>query len=278
MPKTYFVLCPNQMALTIAIGLAATRGATVMVFAIYWPGRCTVADDGTALLRYVPFSRWNCIRLWLCLRWRGAIEVLVPHRKLGRFPNFFAALCSTVSLVDDGMDTFRETPRNVEPHTFPRGTQFYTFRYPIELAGWLARFDVRAVADLHSLAKSDRRPIDLTGVRRLVVESPPLNKISDQLHLDEPETQLVAHSNPSKRCLQASGRATVQGASIALEASLKNFSGEVVVGESMVAIFALSPSDAPYRVTIWLDRKNVPDLKSFIAFIEKRDFSTLKLC
>ena len=278
MSKTVIVLCPNQIALTIATGLAAASGAAVRVYAIYWPGRCTIADPEAAFVRYVPFSRWNCIRWWLWRRWRGPIEILVPHRKLGRFPDLFTALCSTVSLVDDGLDTFREAPRNVEPHSFPRGTAFYTFRYPIELAGWLARFDVRGVADLDSLAKSDRPPMHLKGVRRLIVESPPLEKIANQLHLDEADTQLVVHSNPNKRCLQASGRVAVQGSSVALEASLKDFNGEVVVGESMVAIFALLPSNAPYRVTIWLDRKNAPGLKSLIAFIEKREFSVLKLC
>ena len=278
MPKSIIVLCPNQIALTIATGLASVSTSAVRVYAIYWPARCTISDSDSAHLKFIPFSRWNCIRLWLRLRWQGAIEVLIPHRKLGRFANLFARLCSSISLVDDGLDTFRESPRNVEPHSFPHGTSFYTFRYPIELAGWLSRFEVHGVADLDSLAKSNHPPIDLKGIQRLVIESPPLKDIADQLHLDAVETQLVIHSNPNKRCLRADGRTAIQGANVALEASLKEFSGEIVVGESMVAIYALSPVSAPYKVTIWLGHKSAPNLKALINFIETRDFCTLKLC
>jgi len=208
----------------------------------------------------------------------GVLESCVPHRKLGRFINFFSTLCSSQSLVDDGLDSFREVPKNVDPEFFSENTYFYTFDYPFPLAGWVSKFKVVGVASLHSLAITECPVLDMAPFKRIVIESPPLSRITEALHLDTTDTKLIVHSNPSKRQISTSGHATIIGSSIALEASLDHFSGEVIVGESMVAVYLLRQAHANYKIVVWISSEERDNLRSLVSLVKTRSYCSLKFC
>jgi hypothetical protein len=187
-------------------------------------------------------------------------------------------MCSTTSLIDDGLDTLRESPRNVDPELFSTGSIFYTFKYDISLGAWLNKFKVDKVSNFSTMTKVSRGAINFVGIQRLVIESPPLNRIKEAVALDSSGYMLVNQSNINKRIFKNFGGKSVNGAEIALERSLASFDGEVVVGESMVAVYALMLKRPKYRVTVYLARENVSNLISLIELIKSRDFAELRIC
>jgi len=276
--ETFVVFCPNQISLAVAVGLAEQVGPHQRVIAIYWPLRCTPVPRFPSNLRLIPYTRLNCFLVGLRARGRGHTVAVIPHQKLGRLVNFFALICTRVALVDDGLDTWREKPKNVEPESFAEGTDFYTFRYSERLGSWLSRFCIHRVADLKSIGLSVRPLMDLKDTDRIIVESPPLGRVADKLLLNDKRTTVVVHSNPNKRTFDSSARKAVDGARIALEASLDEFSGDVIVGESMVAVYALAPLKAKYRLTVYLDKDQVANLGAFVSLLNSREFCSLELC
>lgn len=278
MKQTFVVFCPNQISLTVAVGLAEQVGPHQRVIAVYWPLRCTPVQRTLSNLTLAPYSRLKCCLVWLRARGRGQTVAVIPHQKLGRFVNIFASTCTRVALVDDGLDTWREKPKNVEPGNFADETDFYTFRYSERLGSWLSRFRIHRVADLKSIGLSNRPLIDLTDTDRIIVESPPLGQVAGKLPLDDTRTTVVTHSNPNKRTFDTNGRRAIDGAKVALEASLDEFCGEVVVGESMVAVYAIAPLKAEYRLTVYLDKDQVANLAAFVSLMNSREFCSLELC
>ena len=272
------VFCPNQVTVTIARGLAKHDGQQVHMTVIYWPDRCDVSSLLDLGVPCIPYSRGSCLG-YLCMqRWRFHVEACLPHRKLGRVVNWFADLCSSTALVDDGLDALRERPQNVDPTLFEPGTRFYTFNYEFPLGLWLENFALSPVADIGALAEVSRESANLRGILRVVVESPPLGRIADRLHIDQDDTALVVHSNTNKRVVKGFHGLTIKGAEVALERSLRTFTGEVVVGESMVAVYLLLQPDPSYRMVVWLAKENKHNLVSLIRLIESCDFAELNLC
>jgi len=214
------------------------------------------------------YSRSACLKVLLRYGLTRKIECVLPHRRLGRVVNGFAAACSSLALVDDGLDTLRDAPRNIDPEEFRAGTAFYTFTYPVRLGRWLRRFDVRRVANLSMLAETSRPTIDLQGVRRLVVESPSLETIQEELDLSSPSTLVVLHSNVNKRTLKWPGMRTISGANMCVERSLNDFPGEVVTGETMVAVYALSAPNPAFTLTIHLTSAQAANLEPLIDLLK----------
>lgn len=272
------IFCPNQVTLILALALAKRDQGPIRTTIFFWPDRCDVSaleNEGIACVRY---SRTNCLRFLFTHRLRTAIEACVPHHRMGRFVNLFCQFCTSLSLIDDGLDTFRDVPRNVEPECFVPGTSFYTFDYRIGLGRWLERFRIEGVADMALLAAVSRSPTPLRGVRRLVIESPPLDRIADQLGLERSDTLLVTHSNVYKRVFNDSKIAQVAGSTVAIEKSLIGFTGEVIVGESMVAVFALLQERPRFRLYIYISGSQLVNLRPLVNLIRSRDFATLVAC
>jgi hypothetical protein len=192
--------------------------------------------------------------------------------------NWFSYVCSSTSLIDDGLDTLREEPRNVDPQLFETGARFYTFQYEIPLGIWLDRFKVEKVADFDMLADVSRAVISVDRMERLIVESPPLNRVRKEIRLDEVGSVLVTHSNINKRAFNNFSGCSVNGRDVALERSIRGFSGDIVVGESMVAVFALMQNRPMYQITVFLAKENIRNLAPLILLINSRKFAKLRIC
>ena len=265
---TRVVFCPNQIAATVALGMARSFVATQRLVVVFWPSRCDVTALQAAGVACRAYSRAACLRILLRHGLTGKIECVLPHRRLGRVVNGFATACASLAIVDDGLDTLRDAPRNIDPAGFPAGTAFYTFTYPGTLGRWLGRFEVRRVACLSMLAETDRPKMELRGVRRLVLESPPLGGIEAELDLANPGTLVVLHSNVNKRTLKCPGMRTVSGAEMGIEGSLRHFEGEVVTGETMVAVYALCVAHRAFSLKIYLTAAQAANLEPLIAMIQ----------
>lgn len=272
------IFCPNQITVTVSVALTRRDGKAVDTTIIYWPDRCDITSLETMDTICIPYSRWVCLTYLIRNFWRSKIEVLLPHRKLGRIMNWFSCVCSTTSLIDDGLDTLREEPRNVDPEHFAAGARFYTFQYAIPLGIWLNRFTLDRVADFDMLADVSRVSISVARTQRLIIESPPLDRVRSEIGLDEEGSTLVTHSNINKRAFRNFSGCSVNGRDVALERSLRDFSGDIVVGESMVAVYALMQERPMYQITVCLAKENIKNLAPLVRLINSRKFAKLKIC
>ncbi|MGJ4748411.1 hypothetical protein ACQV5M_18765 [Leptospira sp. SA-E8] len=275
------VFCPNQVTAAIALGMALHNDSMAETLVIYWPDRCDVSSLRAARVRCWSYNRVRGLWYLACLmliRIFVSVEVCLPHRKLGRMVEWFARLCSTTSIVDDGLDAWREQPQNIDPATFALGANFYTFQYSTPLGHWLQRFTLCPIIGIEAMAEVARDMLNLDSVRRLVVESPPLGRVVDELELDKDGVMLVAHSNVNKRLILGDVPRVVQGGEWALERSIRAYTGEIIVGESMIAVYALLQSNPAYRLLIYIAQENKSNLAPLIHLIEQRSFSTLREC
>lgn len=271
------IFCPNQITVLIGSALTHRDLGKVKTTVIYWPDRCDVTKLLALGAICIPYSRTACIAYLLKNLMFSRVEALLPHRKLGRLVNWVSHRCCSTALIDDGLDTLREEPRNVDPKQFNQGARFYTFNYDIQLGKWLDRFAVDRVSNFSAMTDSERAPIDLTNIRRVVIESPPLNRSMGEIGHGTEDCLLVKHSNVNKQTIKDFPGPSISGAEVALERSLKDFEGDIVVGESMVAVFALMHECPRYRLTICLARDGVQNLAPLVKLIQSRTFARLKL-
>ncbi|CAH0343187.1 hypothetical protein [Rhizobium sp. CECT 9324] len=277
--RTRLMVCANQVTVAIVHALLGRETEEQQTIVVYNSDRCDVEELERRGVLCVPFThRWLCALVLIRYCILGNAELCLPHHRFGRSILWLLTFARKTSLIDDGLDTLRNVPRNVEPEKFAAGTTFYTFRYDVELGRWLSRFNVERVADIGVLSGSGRQMIDLSATRRLIVESPPIARVASELRLNENGTLLVRHSNVNKQVLPRSEGKEVAGADVALERSLQDFSGEIVVGESMVAVFALLNESPSYKLTVYLPKENIESLSPLVRLIEKRQFAELRQC
>lgn len=272
------IFCPNQVTVAVALGLTKRDGKVETTTIIYWPDRCDVSGLIAIGVSCIQYSRFACLLYLLRSLFGRGTEALLPHHKLGRSVNWVAKLCASTALIDDGLDTLRNAPRNVDPNLFEYGSIFYTFQYEIPLGIWLNRFIIDRVSSFSMMADVSRKTLDLTQVQRLIIESPPLDRIKWETLSGYKNCMLVTHSNINKRVIKSFTGLSILGSNIALEKSLDNFSGEVIVGESMVLVYALMLRKPKFKVTVYLGEENINNFNPLIKIIRFCEFAELKQC
>lgn len=271
------VICANQVTVAVALSLFQKDNAAVETIVIYDTRRCDVSVLRAAGATCLPYSRYFLLRHFISNIWLRKIELCVPHFRLGRFLLVFAKLVQQISLIDDGLDTLRDQPRNVDLHRFEPGVPFYTFKYPVTLGKWLDKFNVVAVADISDIAHVDRPLMRLDGISRVIIESPPLQRALSHFELHRSDTLVVKHSNAKKNTLALFGASSVSGSAIALEQSLTAYPGELVVGESMAAVYALLRCQNLARITVYVSIENRANLTPFVRLVKDNPRAILKL-
>jgi hypothetical protein len=254
------VFCYNRISYVIARELA-TRDQHIRHIIFYSRDRIIIlpTEKRPGL---IPIRRWNLfIGVFLAFFFRPD-EVLIPHFKINRPINrpihYIAKRSKKLSLLDDGLDTFRETPKNLAPSAFEKGTAYYTFSYSIPLAHWLSPFALNRVCNLRELAQDNRPPRDLHGIFCLVIESPGIR--AESVRELPSSSRLVKHPNRNKITFRDSGVSPFDG-EMALERSLPSFDGRLIVGESMVLVFALLMKNRSFQLTIYLERETFENLR-----------------
>jgi hypothetical protein len=276
--KQRLIFCTNQITVVIAQGLSTHESEFIVNTVIYWPDRCDVSilkNDG---ILCIPYSKINYLQYLIRFCLKRNTEICIPHYKLGREIEWFIRLFPIVSLIDDGLDTFRNVPNNVDVKRFATHTKFYTFKYECMLGVWLEKFTITKIAKISTLRKIDRECIRLNDLHSLIIESPPLNRVINELQLLGDKAMLVIHSNRNKRILERLKMQAVNGAHISLERSIESFSGNLIVGESMVAVYALMHDTPKYRLLIYISKEQVENLKPLISLIDSKIFSEYILC
>lgn len=195
----------------------------------------------------------------------GLVEELrLPHlRRVGRALRLLARRARKLSLIDDGLDQYREQPRALEPLAFAAGTPLWLFSDAAAFrAPWCHRFTVGELGPLYDPASVERQKLPVVGPngpwRCLILDAPGLERLAVLAPawpwpaLAGP--RLVAlHPVRAKRSWRIPSGPEDRELSSPPEPMLAATGGLlVVVGESMtlLAALALRPVGSPLLVTL----------------------------
>jgi hypothetical protein len=265
MPRTHYV-CYNQVSYTVACENALQTDPHLAVLLVA-PDRI-YAQARYAHMVHRPLSRLQLARACLAAWLDRQSTLYTPHHRTPRLVRWLARLSGRVCLVDDGLDTLREQPRNVDCRQLGGIDELITFTDYAQLARWTAGLDVRRVCRLADLGQDDRPAMDVRGVETLVVESPGV----DLSRTASPSEGLlvVTHSNPDKRAAVPAGCRSARADGCSLERTVAAFDGALVVGESMVLVFALHRPPRG-RLHVQLKRASYENLVALHGLLARAD-------
>jgi hypothetical protein len=162
------------------------------------------------------------------------------------------------------MDSFRDTPRNININNIKKNTKYYTFNYNIPIANWQNKFLIIKISDFIKLAEKSNYIFDYNTYEQLIIESSGvnLNKI-DNIK----SSLLIKH--PSKIKNIDSNIIIPSSYNHSIEASLLNYKGKIIIGETMVLIFLFHINYDKSKIILHLNQADYINLSCLHPFFEK---------
>jgi hypothetical protein len=259
--------CFNQVAYAVARAEVAAD-PTGRTRIIYYAQRIR-AQDVQPMDSARPFTRVLGLLLVVGAALSSRIEIVVPHPKGGTIVRWIVRVARRLAYVDDGMDSFRTTPRNLDPGRLRPGTTFYALDHSLPLADWLHGLVVRRRCPLRALARDSRPFLDLSALDVLEVESPGLRAAGAVP--SGARAGYVVHPNRAKNASVPPGYRVFAGLDLNVERSLASFSGVLRVGESMLLVYALADPDRSYAIEVHLTREQHSNLTALHASLARAD-------
>ena len=248
-------VCTNEVNQTIALA-GELRQRPRLALVLFDSVRCSRRDVPRAW--QLPFSPW-VDRLVRLLGRLGLLDtVYIPHHRVhGRLQRELRR-ARTVAYLDDGLDTLRHLPQNIDLAQTTMRSSYLTFDEYERLPDWLAAFDVRRVCSLRELNSNGHKPpLPLDAVDHLFVESPGLDAgaVIAARALDATRVMCVRHPVPHKRGSLPPQCRSVEGRGHDLEATLMQCSGiDLYFGSTMALVVALlTGAAARNRIYVQLD-------------------------
>jgi hypothetical protein len=211
-------------------------------------------------------------------------EVRLPHLcQAGRALRLVVRRAQGISLLDDGLDQYRERPRALDPLRFPPGTPCWLFSdAPAFRAPWCRRFDCRELGPLYGDGEPGRAepssddPTDpLPGgawAGSLIVDAPGLERVgSAAARLLPHPWRVVPHPVRTKRSWAlppSSGDVVAEGQP---EDLIRRCRGVVLVGESMTLLAALRLRLPGVLLLVALPAAADPNLWRMVRHLAGRD-------
>lgn len=193
------------------------------------------------------------------------VEVIVPHGGFGRVIGLISRFARNFSLVDDGMDSFRDSPRNLSDLVIRRAKNYYTFSYSFGMAEWTSVLNKIEVCGSISLSEDAKSGYLVAPHEVLVVESPGLKFQKLQVgHM-----LLFAHPSRFKSMTVDSEIKAVSGLKYSLEKTLISFKGPVHIGETLALIFLLEHRTSLDNVHVHLTSELYDNLSCLHSQIAK---------
>lgn len=223
-------------------------------FFLFVPNRCEEPELSTGPLHTVrPYSSVVACHVIINCLFARRFHVMVPHDRLGQLAYCMIQLSDQVSLLDDGMDTLRDSPINISNSLLSRAERFYIHDHSGGVGSWASTLEVQRIGSLDSLANNGRPRFDFDAYDRVIIESPPMNVDVVQPLVADDGAILVRHSNRRKRLKIAEPLSEIEGGSWNLEGSLSTYKGVVYVGESLVAAYLLAMPNRRCKIVLVTD-------------------------
>lgn len=253
-------VCFNQISYVVACEHARSLpevGSIVLV-----DRQRVVTQERYADLHHRALTRWGLTRTLPAVAFRRASRVYVPHDQGGRLVRMLRRSAGSYGLIDDGLDTLRDRPRNIDPTRLQASTELLTFTDYDPPAHWTKDLKLARACGLTLLSEDERAPADCSGLKVLCVESPGLDIERLLPTLGEPAGRVgvFVHGNIHKRGKVPDACVRLDGGAKSIERTLFNFSGAVHCGETMVTAFLLHcPRTA--QLTVHLSRRQYDNLQ-----------------
>jgi hypothetical protein len=260
-------ICHNQTSLSVTREILI-NGNFLKVYIFYDPLRCDISDFSNLNCTLIAQTYLDALIFFLKLFKLMPFELFVPHFrwKVSRLMLFFS---SKYSFIDDGLDTLRNVPLNIivkEHHK----NDFYTFKYSNQLGSWLNQFMVKKVSTFERIRCNSKPIYDLNKYITIIIESPGVERYLVGCSHDKNKTLYVKHSNPNKRISNELNYHELDGGDFALESSLLNYKGNLVMGETMVGVYLLNLKSSFNRLSFCIKKENIENLTCFVE-IGKND-------
>lgn len=245
-------VCTNLINLSMVTEGIMRRRDNVPLWVLYDGARLAKPQLIGGRSKVIRLSIW--VMRWLnVLAAAGRIRhAFIPHHRLNRRILSMASRAQRVAYLDDGLDTHRVTPHNIDLDLLEHGADFYTFADAGSLAPWL---DVTHVCPVGAIGDLAHRPgahvPDLHGIRHVIFDSPGLTPAHwmQRLELDASETLLIEHPVAAKRSNTTSHCHRFAGDAVNSEAIIKSGRGlDFYFGETMLLYFAIACSDPSNRI------------------------------
>jgi hypothetical protein len=248
------IFCFNQISYTIALQIANnSQERTIIVVSRnrvqYGPVKNGLVFD---------YSVWLAAAIFLISTITNKLEIVIPHAKGGRLLRWIEKASKSLSYIDDGMDSFRDQPKNIDIGRLRHGSPYYSFDYKIPIANWAAQLRVIRVGPLSMLANDERPVLQLNAYQCLIVESPGVELEQRAYKYDA--IFVARHPNSSKQKAFDKRVVSSGDAVYSLEKTLLQYPGAIVVGESMALVFVLCYLKDLSRVHVSLHREQFENL------------------
>ena len=208
----------------------------------------------------------------------GLVEELrLPHlRRVGRALRLLSRWAGRLSLIDDGLDQYRECPRAVEPLAFAAGTPLGLFSDAASLrAAWCARFTVEELGPLYAQAPMGSEGLPAVGSEGawscLIIDAPGLERLAalgprwPWPALNGPRL-VIPHPVRAKRAWQVAPRPQDRELVAPPEPLIAAAAGLlVVVGESMTLLAALRLRPKGARLLVAFPDNVDPNLRRLVV-------------
>lgn len=252
-----FFFCLNQVSYIVASKAAAKLPGFNML--VVMPNRVHV--DPHSPVRSIKYQSLVAALVLALSMITKRVEVSLPHTKAaGRLTRCMSKHSKNLTYLDDGMDTFRNQPKNIELHLLRADSKYYTFDHGIDLPKWLANVQIVPVCPVGNLANDPKSKLNLDGYDALIIESPGVDISSDFSKFGK--VFYLTHPNHNKSRGLKFGGDSASGADFSVERTLLEFEGIVIVGESMALVFALLCLPSCSKIRVYLDRSQYENLSS----------------
>lgn len=227
------VFCYNQVSYIIARNLCNICNERVCI--IFSKNRINEQAKLGNRLTVLPYHYLIAIFI-LILSCITSIEVVFPHDNAGRIIKLIVRYCRKLSFIDDGMDSFRSKPRNINLSLIRSHSIYYTFNYNIRLANWVKELKIVPVCKIDKLIEDKKPSFDIKNeFGAIIIESTGVKHSA----INIPNSLYFAHPNYNKKNNHFNKSYVVSGGDYSIEKTLNSFDGDVIVGETMVLIFLL---------------------------------------
>lgn len=222
-----------------------------------WPVRLPARPGSYLLL--APWALLGLVR-----------ELRLAHRRgAGVGLRLLLARARRLSLLDDGLDQYRDQPKAVDPQAFPPGIDCWLFSDALAWrAPWCGRFRCRELGPLFASADSSAAdPVAALGQEAgtLIIDSPGVEQLGGQAPSLPRPWCLVPHPVIAKQAWRLPLTAADNRCQVPPEDLLPHWRGTVVVGESLMLLAALRLRAPGTRLVLALPPGADARLRSLVA-------------
>jgi hypothetical protein len=258
-----FLFCYNQISYVIAKNITVFDNCIHIIF--YTKNRINKSQSKKNIIE-LNYSTFLTFILLILSSLFAFIEIVIPHTNGGKLIKFISKYGKNVSYIDDGLDTFRVIPKNLNLTSIQNYTTYYTFDYDIPIAKWTTNFNLIKVIKINELYNSNKLSLKLHDFKNLIIDSPNIEFV---LNNKIDQAFLIKHPNKNKKTVLNDDYPCINGNEISVEKTISNFNGNIYIGETFLIVYILATYKNLDNIKISLNYSNYQNLEVLHSNLKK---------